>query len=73
LSSVTLGASDALKTVSSNLETILKSLKTTVIMPAGEAFMFTGVDTDVAGNLYSHVTYAEGAEGSQPILLNQVA
>jgi 20S proteasome alpha/beta subunit len=61
---VTVGASDALKSIAKNLESILQSLKSTVIMPAGEAFMFTGIDTDANGTLYSHVTYAQGAEGA---------
>lgn len=62
---VSVSTSGVLKSVSDNLQNVLKSLKTTVIMPAGEAFMFTGVDTDSSGNLYSHVSYANGAEGAE--------
>jgi hypothetical protein len=62
---VQFGASKAIQDVSEGLTNLLKSLQTTVIMPAGDAFMFTGIDTDKDGNLYSHVTYTVGAEGAQ--------
>jgi hypothetical protein len=45
---------EMLKTLSS----ITDTFKTTIILPAGDAFMFKDLDTDKFGNLYSNVTYA---------------
>lgn len=42
----------------------LGELKQTVIMPAGDAFLFTGIDCDEQGALYSHVTYSQGTRGA---------
>lgn len=44
---------------------MLSSMQNRIIMPAGDVFMFKGIDIDGAGNLYSHVSYAQGAENAK--------
>lgn len=39
------------------------SLSTTVIMPAGDVFMFKGLNTDAQGNVYSGITYSTPSGG----------
>ena len=39
------------------LEGSLGNLKSTVMLPAGQAFTFNGVDTDKDGNFLSHINY----------------
>jgi hypothetical protein len=49
-------------------ETICKDLdflQTTNFFPGGAAFMYSGVDTDSAGNLYSKLNYATLASGQR--------
>jgi hypothetical protein len=53
--------------LSQKLTAMLSSMQNRVIMPAGDVFMFTGIDIDGTGNLYSHVSYAQGAEGARRI------
>lgn len=43
---------------------IMQGFDHTVIMPGGEAFSFTGLDTDAEGAVYSHLTYKAGASGA---------
>ena len=51
-----------------NLNSLVKELQSTIIMPAGDVFMFSGIDLDTTGNLYSHVSYANAAEGSERVV-----
>ncbi|KAL3419493.1 hypothetical protein PVAG01_09715 [Phlyctema vagabunda] len=39
------------------LNNVLEGLKTTIMLPAGEAFTFNGMDTDKEGNMFSHINY----------------
>jgi hypothetical protein len=39
------------------------SLQNRVIMPNGSLFNFTGIDVDRDGNMFTHVSYALGADG----------
>ncbi|KAK4693894.1 hypothetical protein P7C71_g3587, partial [Lecanoromycetidae sp. Uapishka_2] len=40
----------------------IASFRNRVIMPAGNVFNFSGVDVDAQGNMYTHVSFAFGAE-----------
>jgi hypothetical protein len=44
---------------------LLNGMNQRVIMPAGNVFMFTDIDMDDIGYLYSPVTYAQGVEGAE--------
>lgn len=61
---VNLGISKPTADFENNIGACLGELKSTIIMPAGDAFLFTGVDCDEVGNVYSHVTYHQGARGA---------
>ena len=54
------GASEDLKNAVTGLA---NSLSTTVIMPAGDIFMFKGLNTDPQGNVYSGITYSTPSGG----------
>ena len=41
-----------------NLTNAFAGLGSTIIMPAGDVFMFGGIDSDEAGNVYTQVNYA---------------
>jgi hypothetical protein len=62
--SVNLGLSKPTAAFEENVTKSLGELKQTILMPAGEAFLFTGIDCDEKGNLYSHITYHQGARGA---------
>ena len=54
------GASEDLKRAVTGLA---DSLSTTVIMPAGDIFMFKGLNTDPQGNVFSGITYSTPSGG----------
>ena len=54
------GASEDLKKAVTGLA---DSLSTTVVMPAGDIFMFKGLNTDPQGNVYSGITYSTPSGG----------
>lgn len=40
----------------------ITSVKNKIILPAGNVFNFSGVDVDSQGNMFTHVSFANGAE-----------
>ena len=52
---------DSVNAITSKLTDLGKSCSSMVVMPGGETFMFTGIDTDVQGHLYSHISLAATA------------
>jgi hypothetical protein len=44
----------------------ITSVKNKVILPAGNVFNFSGVDIDLKGNLYTHVSFLAGDENVKP-------
>ncbi|KAF8244094.1 hypothetical protein K440DRAFT_489096, partial [Wilcoxina mikolae CBS 423.85] len=40
-----------------SLNKIMDDLKTTIIMPAGNVFEFSGIDVDEAGHVYTRINY----------------
>ena len=54
------GASEDLKGTVTGLA---DSLSTTVMMPAGDVFLFKGLNTDPQGNVYSGITYSTPSGG----------
>lgn len=62
-----------------SLSTKFEGLNKKVIMPAGNAFSFTGVDVDSQGTMFTHISFALGAEnvmqtpGGKPAELGQTA
>lgn len=53
-------------TLLSNIEAMARQMKTAIMMPGGEVFTFTGMDTGNDLTLFAHINYAIGAEGAQP-------
>jgi hypothetical protein len=45
------------------VDAVMNGFDHVVIMPGGEAFKFTGLDTDEEGAVYSHLTYQAGTDG----------
>ena len=43
----------------------LQGLATKIIMPAGDVFMFDGLNTDIDGNAYSSITYSTISGGER--------
>jgi len=65
LATVKMFGSQSVDELVGGLKCLMDGLKFTVIMPAGDAFYFKGVDTDAEGNMYSHVSYATPSGGEQ--------
>ena len=58
-------SSDAWGALSTEMNKDLQGLATKIIMPAGDVFMFDGLNTDSGGNVYSSITYSTISGGSQ--------
>lgn len=56
--------SDAVRDSLDKVNSVVKSFDHVVIMPGGEAFKFTGLDTDEEGAVYSHLTYQAGTSAA---------
>jgi hypothetical protein len=61
--SALLKSADAVAQQINSITNVLNSLKTTVLLPAGEVFTFNGIDTDKDGNLFSHINYDTPTSG----------
>ena len=51
-------ADTGVKELADNISNGLDGMSTKIIMPAGDVFLFDGLNTDSKGNLYSGITYS---------------
>ena len=51
-------ANTEVKVLADNISNGLDGISTKIIMPAGDVFLFDGLNTDDKGNLYSGITYS---------------
>lgn len=49
--------STAVGSLAQTVATFLNKMNTTIMLPAGDAFTFNGMDTDLKGNLFAHINY----------------
>ncbi|KAI1178510.1 hypothetical protein F4777DRAFT_537969 [Nemania sp. FL0916] len=57
------GGVGVVKEVAQKLQDFCSTFKTTIMLPAGDAFMFKDLDTDSFGNLYSNINYGTIQDG----------
>ena len=50
--------------IDENVKHLADNLGATVVMPAGDVYMFSGLDSDDEGRLYARVTYRNRTEGT---------